>query len=56
MWTFEMGRCITCSEVNTCTDRKEILKVISPLVNRVNEDETPESPQGIIVVVCKKQQ
>jgi hypothetical protein len=54
MWSADMNRCVACPAAAGCEDRKEIMKVILPLIVRINEGETENSPSGLIIVACQQ--
>ena len=53
-WTADMGRCIRCTNVDKCPDRKKIMTIMSKIVYELNTDEISEKEggNGVIVVAC----
>lgn len=53
MWTIDMNRCPACAAKDTCSDRKQILRALSPVVNEINLDDEQPHADGIIIVSCR---
>lgn len=53
MWTIDMNRCPACSQKEACSDRKRILRALSPVTNEINLDEEAPHADGLIIVACK---
>lgn len=53
MWTIDMNRCPACAAKDTCPDRKQILRALSPVVNEINLDDEQPHADGIIIVSCR---
>jgi len=54
MWAIDMNRCVSCSQVDDCPERKKILAVMSALQGELNAEDRAGRPSGVVIVACKR--